>query len=124
MPMLLRVPRLADPWGGDSILGFGDLVLPALLLVFTLRCRSKSLLPLLYRFFCHLASSLHAPLPLRYDYTVGRVWGRGYFLWASIGYGVGLVATYVGLWAMDGSGQPALLYLVPCTLGEWVECRV
>ncbi|KAI3931272.1 hypothetical protein MKX01_040189 [Papaver californicum] len=34
-----------------------------------------------------------------------------------IGYGVGLILTYVGLYLMDGHGQPALLYLVPCTLG-------
>lgn len=30
---------------------------------------------------------------------------------------VGLFITYVALNAMNGSGQPALLYIVPCTLG-------
>ena len=29
----------------------------------------------------------------------------------------GLFLTYVALNAMNGSGQPALLYIVPCTLG-------
>jgi hypothetical protein len=30
----------------------------------------------------------------------------------------GLFFTYLGLYLMDGHGQPALLYLVPCTLGN------
>lgn len=30
----------------------------------------------------------------------------------------GLFLTYLGLCLMDGHGQPALLYLVPCTLGN------
>ena len=37
IPMLLKVPHIGDPWGGFSILGFGDVVLPGLLLVFTKR---------------------------------------------------------------------------------------
>ncbi|KAF2322258.1 hypothetical protein GH714_009605 [Hevea brasiliensis] len=32
----------------------------------------------------------------------------------------GLFLTYLGLYLMDGHGQPALLYLVPCTLGVCV----
>lgn len=31
----------------------------------------------------------------------------------------GLFLTYLGLYLMDGNGQPALLYLVPCTLGTY-----
>lgn len=31
---------------------------------------------------------------------------------------VGLLLTYIALYLMDGQGQPALLYLVPCTLGS------
>lgn len=30
----------------------------------------------------------------------------------------GLFLTYLALYLMDGHGQPALLYLVPCTLGK------
>jgi len=30
----------------------------------------------------------------------------------------GLFLTYLGLYMMNGHGQPALLYLVPCTLGN------
>lgn len=92
MPMLLEVPRLLDPWGGFSILGFGDIVLPGLLVAFT----------------------------LRYDYETRRPGWSGYFRWAAIGYAVGLLLTYGALVAMNGSGQPALLYLVPCTLGTTV----
>lgn len=29
----------------------------------------------------------------------------------------GLFLTYLGLYLMQGHGQPALMYLVPCTLG-------
>lgn len=32
----------------------------------------------------------------------------------------GLFLTYLGLYLMNGHGQPALLYLVPCTLGTCV----
>ncbi|KAK2407059.1 signal peptide peptidase [Trifolium repens] len=28
IPMLLKLPRLFDPWGGYSIIGFGDIILP------------------------------------------------------------------------------------------------
>jgi len=37
IPMLLKVPRLYDPWGGYSIIGFGDILLPGLLVSFCLR---------------------------------------------------------------------------------------
>ncbi|CAL5391856.1 unnamed protein product [Camellia sinensis] len=42
---------------------------------------------------------------------------NGYFLWSTIGYGSGIFFTYLGLYLMNGHGQPALLYLVPCALG-------
>jgi signal peptide peptidase-like protein 2B len=32
---------------------------------------------------------------------------------------LGLFFTYLGLYLMNGHGQPALLYLVPCTLGSY-----
>lgn len=35
--MLLKIPRLFDPWGGYSIIGFGDILLPGLLIAFSLR---------------------------------------------------------------------------------------
>lgn len=35
--MLLKIPRMFDPWGGYSIIGFGDIILPGLLVAFALR---------------------------------------------------------------------------------------
>ncbi|THF95884.1 hypothetical protein TEA_024392 [Camellia sinensis var. sinensis] len=89
IPMLLRVPRLFDPWGGYDMIGFGDILFPGLLVSFS----------------------------FRYDKANKKGVLNGYFLWVTIGYGVGLLLTYLGLYLMDGNGQPALMYLVPCTLG-------
>ncbi|KAJ8755401.1 hypothetical protein K2173_019199 [Erythroxylum novogranatense] len=89
IPMLLRIPRLADPWGGYDMIGFGDILFPGLLTSFA------------YRF----------------DRETRKGLANGYFLWLIIGYGFGLFFTYLGLYLMNGHGQPALLYLVPCTLG-------
>lgn len=38
--------------------------------------------------------------------------------WQKVFPASGLFLTYLGLYLMDGNGQPALLYLVPCTLGN------
>ncbi|GAB2232175.1 hypothetical protein Droror1_Dr00011202 [Drosera rotundifolia] len=89
IPMLLKIPRMFDPWGGYSIIGFGDIILPGLLLAFS----------------------------LRYDWLANRNLRGGYFLYAMSAYGLGLLITYVALNIMDGHGQPALLYIVPFTLG-------
>ncbi|GAB2271718.1 Signal peptide peptidase-like 4 [Dionaea muscipula] len=89
--MLLKIPRMFDPWGGFSIIGFGDIILPGLLLVFS----------------------------LRYDWLANRKLRGGYFIWAMSAYGLGLLTTYVALNMMDGHGQPALLYIVPFTLGTF-----
>ncbi|KAJ6686932.1 SIGNAL PEPTIDE PEPTIDASE [Salix purpurea] len=89
IPMLLRIPRFADEWGGYDMIGFGDILFPGLLVSFA----------------------------FRYDKANKKGVANGYFLWLTIGYGVGLFLTYIGLYLMDGHGQPALLYLVPCTLG-------
>ena len=42
IPMLLKIPRMFDPWGGYSIIGFGDIILPGLLVAFSLRLNRKS----------------------------------------------------------------------------------
>lgn len=89
IPMLLRIPRFSDPWGGYNMIGFGDILFPGLLISFA----------------------------YRYDRKNKKGVLSGYFLWLMVGYGVGLFLTYLGLYLMDGQGQPALLYLVPCTLG-------
>ncbi|MED6223052.1 Signal peptide peptidase-like 4 [Stylosanthes scabra] len=93
IPMLLKIPRLFDPWGGYSIIGFGDIILPGLLVAFS----------------------------LRYDWLAKKSLRSGYFLWAMTAYGLGLLITYVALNLMDGHGQPALLYIVPFTLGTFLS---
>ncbi|CAN1253869.1 Signal peptide peptidase-like 2 [Linum perenne] len=93
IPMLLKIPRLFDPWGGYSIIGFGDILLPGLLVAFA----------------------------IRYDWLVNKTLRAGYFLYAMLAYGLGLLVTYIALNLMDGHGQPALLYIVPFTLGKTLE---
>ncbi|XP_059444159.1 signal peptide peptidase-like 2 isoform X2 [Corylus avellana] len=92
IPMLLKIPRMFDPWRGYSIIGFGDILLPGLLIAFS----------------------------LRYDWLANKTLRAGYFLWAMFAYGLGLLITYVALNLMDGHGQPALLYIVPFTLGTFL----
>ncbi|KAI0515591.1 hypothetical protein KFK09_008256 [Dendrobium nobile] len=89
IPMLLRIPRFFDPWGGYDMIGFGDILFPGLLVAFS----------------------------YRYDRANRKGIANGYFLWLTLGYAFGLLLTYIALYLMDGHGQPALLYLVPCTLG-------
>lgn len=89
IPMLLKIPRMFDPWGGFSVIGFGDIILPGLLIAFS----------------------------LRYDWLGNKKIRAGYFVWAMTAYGLGLLVTYVALNLMDGHGQPALLYIVPFTVG-------
>uniref|UniRef100_A0A453TEA6 PA domain-containing protein n=1 Tax=Aegilops tauschii subsp. strangulata TaxID=200361 RepID=A0A453TEA6_AEGTS len=89
VPMLLKIPRMFDPWGGYSIIGFGDILLPGLVVAFA----------------------------MRYDWAGKKSLRCGYFLWSASAYGTGLLITYVALNLMDGHGQPALLYIVPFTLG-------
>ncbi|GAV83873.1 PA domain-containing protein/Peptidase_A22B domain-containing protein [Cephalotus follicularis] len=96
IPMLLKIPRMFDPWGGYSIIGFGDILLPGLMIAFS----------------------------LRYDWLANRSLRAGYFLWAMFAYGLGLLVTYVALNLMDGHGQPALLYIVPFTLGSFVTLGI
>lgn len=35
--MLLRVPRVSDPYGGYDMIGFGDILFPGLLVCFAFR---------------------------------------------------------------------------------------
>merc|ERR1712032_1314723 len=89
VPMLLRIPSIGDPLGNDRMLGFGDIALPGLLVSYLRRHDLLSKRPLL----------------------------AGYFLPAVVGYLFGLCTTIVALILMR-RGQPALLYLVPWTLGS------
>ena len=55
----------------------------------------------------------------RYDLNNRLAGASSYFLPCVLGYGSGLLLTYCALWFswFGDSGQPALLYLVPGTLG-------
>merc|ERR1719387_3430537 len=88
VPMLLRVPSVGDMLGNERMLGFGDVALPGLLVSY-LR---------------------------RHDILSKRHGCRGYFVPSVVGYFLGLCVTIVALTVMK-MGQPALLYLVPGTLG-------
>ncbi|KAL1803028.1 hypothetical protein ACET3Z_031675 [Daucus carota] len=92
IPMLLRTPKFFDPFGGYNMIGFGDILFPGLLVAYS----------------------------FRFDKAKMKGVRDGYFLWLMIGYSVGLLSTYLGLYLMKGHGQPALLYLVPSTLGTIV----
>ena len=92
LPMLLIVPAFhLSPATGPVILGFGDILLPGLLGVYS---RTFDL------------------------YHNLDTW-QSYFWPTVVGYAVGLMLTYIALWIEIGGsqGQPALLYLLPCTLG-------
>lgn len=87
MPMLLVLPRIMDWVGGVSMLGLGDIIIPGLLLSFA----------------------------LRFDYSP-RSLGENYYRSMCIGYAVGLGMANLAVSLMQ-TGQPALMYLVPTTLG-------
>jgi signal peptide peptidase-like 2B len=109
IPMLFMFPRFNRWPSGNSMLGYGDIIFPSILI-------------------SHV---------LRFDYTVrGRMCccnpsnvagrtepreGSPYFPFLIIGYAVGLLlafgANYFEITINGVHGQPALLYLVPCTLG-------
>lgn len=88
VPMVLKIPALDGELPGQfKILGLGDIAIPGLLI----------------------------SLLLRHDLVKRHRRCAGYFLAGVIGYGVGLLATFVSLYLMQ-HGQPALLFLVPGTL--------
>eukprot|EP00638_Chattonella_subsalsa_P000540 CAMPEP_0117755468 /NCGR_PEP_ID=MMETSP0947-20121206/13472_1 /TAXON_ID=44440 /ORGANISM="Chattonella subsalsa, Strain CCMP2191" /LENGTH=562 /DNA_ID=CAMNT_0005574813 /DNA_START=348 /DNA_END=2036 /DNA_ORIENTATION=- len=91
LPMLLLMPRINDYHGGYAMLGLGDIVLPGLLLAFA----------------------------LRYDTSRRQPLWKGYFMFMAVGYSVGLIMADVAVYWMQ-MGQPALLYLVPLTLGVFL----
>ncbi|XP_065844014.1 signal peptide peptidase-like 2B [Oscarella lobularis] len=92
LPLLLRLPS-ADPdysaCHNEGMLGFGDMIIPGLLISYCLLIDRQR----------------HSAFVF-----------RGYFFPVILAYGAGLGITYCAL-ALMKSGQPALLYLVPSTLG-------
>jgi len=89
------VPKLHLPmkliWG-NMMLGLGDMVVPGLLVSFALR-------------FDQSKESLY----------VGQCSRKRYFVFSMVGYSVGLMLSMMAAFSFQ-TAQPALLYLVPCTL--------
>jgi signal peptide peptidase-like protein 2B len=92
IPVLLKVPRLQGGPAADcnpgqySLLGFGDIIIPGLLVC-----------------FAHTFDIMNA---LKF---------RPYFIVTSLGYTIGLFGAFIALYLMR-TGQPALLYIVPAIL--------
>ena len=108
VPMLFSVPRM-DWYGGYSLIGLGDIVLPGLLLVLALRFDYARI-----RFKYRDYGSTPFPIP-------GFLEIHSYWIPLCLSYSFGLFITFVANfreWTFNGvHGQPALLYLVPSTLG-------
>ncbi len=100
LPMLILVPKFFS--NGSGLLGLGDIVLPGILLAFLFRHDFETT----KRSIPNRVLSLIEILPVR----------GGYFVPCLTGYAIGLVVTFAAL-AITQLGQPALLYLVPFTLG-------
>ncbi|KAK9932721.1 hypothetical protein M0R45_019945 [Rubus argutus] len=107
LPMLLRIPRFFDPWVWSEYDWLWGHFYFRFAYFITFRSWS-----------CFTNQNKSLDKYLTKDNKKCLI--NGYFLWLVIGYGMGLCFTYLGLYLMNGNGQPALLYLVPCTLGVTV----
>jgi signal peptide peptidase-like protein 2B len=156
MPLLFRMPKVLDWRDSTTMLGFGDIVLPGLLLVFCARYDyatrgqlfGKVSRPLLVRIKSFRATaggvgaSNQSVPPARsasaafgttdgLDAIVGAAGAgnspelssdavhhsrRGITCMLLWGYAIGLFLANLVV-SLTGDGQPALMYLVPCTLG-------
>lgn len=78
-----------DPWGGYSVIGFGDIILPGLLIAFSLRYECslicfKKFENDSYNWINHVGNTY------RYDWLSKKNLRAGYFLWAMSAYGLGM----------------------------------
>ncbi|KAL4102627.1 hypothetical protein PRIC1_006371 [Phytophthora ramorum] len=89
-PMVLSVPLTFSVYGGEALLGLGDIIIPGLLVA-----------------FC-----------IRYDYCCGQPLSRGYFCVATCAYAFGLMIANIMAIVLRNvvAGQPALMYVVPAML--------
>lgn len=134
LPMLFAVPRLFDYYGGSSLLGLGDIVCKCSIVV----CSNEY--NAMLTFFFISVPGLLLSFAARFDAAkalvglasggnrqqvtaIRGIWDsarRGYyFVPLVIAYAVGLMMANVAVYVME-MGQPALLYLVPCTLGTMI----
>ncbi|OWZ03985.1 Aspartyl protease, partial [Phytophthora megakarya] len=113
MPMLLVLPRILDWAGGVSMLGLGDIILPGIVLPRILDwVGGVSMLGL----GDIILPGMLLSFTLRFDYAHGST---NYFRLMAIGYAVGLALANLAVMITE-MGQPALMYLVPTTLGSLV----
>jgi hypothetical protein len=91
VPMKIQIPLILGGGGKlqFTLIGLGDIVLPGMLICFL----------------------------LRYDHTAGSGSKNGYFIAGIIGYTVGLIMCEV-IVGTTHIAQPAMIYLVPGTLGS------
>lgn len=92
LPMLFLFPRISGSAGDYSMLGYGDVILPGLLIVHNL-----------------LFDNRKRQSEVKYFY----------FFWSIVAYVVGMCLTFTALYFEVGGqgGQPALTYLVPTVVG-------
>ena len=102
LPMLFMFPRIGGTQGEYSMLGYGDVILPGLLIVHNALFEN--------RFYSLHSSSSSEPTVKKMRYK--------YFVWSIFAYSVGMILTFVALYLKVGGqgGQPALTYLVPTTV--------
>ena len=94
LPMMFIVPPIDSYYSGDSILGLGDVVIPGLLLAWAARVDTR-----------------------RYGSLYFASLNGGFFVMTLAAYGCGLILADVAV-SYFQSGQPALLYIVPLTVGS------
>ncbi|KAG0360646.1 Signal peptide peptidase-like 2A [Podila minutissima] len=104
IPMLFRIPSRS----GEAMLGFGDVVLPGILVTFLKEADAR---------LEEYSGGCYEILGLGETRTQKSWWSRrwGYHLTAILGYALGLEVTFMAM-MWSNKGQPALLYLVPCTV--------
>ena len=112
IPMLYMFPRFSGWPSGYSMLGYGDIIFPSILLSHVLRFD--------YEVRGRLCCWSYQAMEVGNESGQARE-GTTYFPWLVVGYAVGLLlaflANYFQITINGVHGQPALLYLVPCTLG-------
>jgi signal peptide peptidase-like protein 2B len=97
LPMLITVPSISSYVSSESMLGLGDIVLPGLLVVFCARLDMRNRGTL---------SNLDAV--------------KEYFPMVIIAYAIGLLMANLAVEYFE-YGQPALIYIVPLTLGSVLQ---
>ncbi|KAF9101859.1 Signal peptide peptidase-like 2A [Mortierella sp. GBA35] len=119
IPMLFRIPSFSSN-DGEAMLGFGDVVLPGILITFLRESDARleeDQSVMLIGMDSKIARARATTL-LSGGGGGGGEGGRrrwSYYLTAILGYAVGLEVTFVAM-MWSNQGQPALLYLVPCTI--------